>query len=538
MTETFARVELFIFLFAVVLALTAVAKRLQVPYPILLVLGGLAVAFIPGMPSVQLDPELVFVVFLPPILWSAAYFTSLRDFKRYSSSIAWLAVGLVILTTLVVGWVAHAVIPGISWAAAFCLGAIVSPPDAVAATAVLSRVGVPRQIITILEGESLVNDASALVLYRAAVMAMVSGAFSLGSTVGLFFVVASLGIVVGLAVGWLTQWAVRHMPEGYGQIALTLLGPYVAWVAAERIHVSSVLACVAGGLFVRQRFSTDVAPVVRIQSRSVWELLIFLLNGMIFILIGLQLGPLRAQLAAGHLGEVLWWGAVITVTAILVRLFWMPIGARLARLSSRVRARNPLPPFRGIFMAGWTAMRGVVSLATALALPLTTAAGDPLPYRSEIILITFIVILGTLVIQGLTLAPLARALGLSGEDTVMEQELRLAREATARAALARIDLLAREDWVAPSMADSARAFYQRRLRRFEPEAELDPTCTTDFVDLQRQLRLEAITAERRALLQLRNKGEIGDDVAHEVERELDVESLRQGIGDMVSSPAT
>lgn len=538
MTEVFARAELFIFLFAVVLALTAIAKRLQVPYPILLVLGGLGIAFVPGMPAVQLDPELVFVLFLPPILWSAAYFTSLRDFKRYSHSIAWLAVGLVVLTTLVVGWVAHAVIPGISWAAAFCLGAIVSPPDAVAATAVLSRIGVPRQLIAILEGESLVNDASALVLYRAAVMAMVSGTFSLGSTVGLFFVVGILGIAVGLAVGWLTQWAVRHMPEGYGQIALGLLGPYLAWVTAEQLHVSAVLACVAGGLYVRPRFSIDVAPVVRIQARSVWELLLFLLNGMIFILIGLQLGPLRAQLAPGRLGQVLWWGAAVTLTAIIVRMAWMPIGARLARIAPSVRARNPMPPLRAILMSGWTAMRGVVSLATALALPLTTASGEPLPYRSEIILITFIVILGTLVIQGLTLAPLAKVLGLSGVDSTAEQELRLAREATARAALARIETLSGEDWVAPSMAESARAYYQRKLRRFEPEAALDPTCTTDFVDFQRQLRLEAITAERRELLRLRNKGEIGEDVANEVERDLDVESLRQGIGDMISSPAT
>lgn len=294
MTETFARVELFVLLLAAMLGLTALARRLLVPYPILLVLGGLALAFVPGMPDVSLQPDLIFVVFLPPILWAAAYFTSLRDFRRNLRSITGLAVGLVLLTTLVVGWVAHAIIPGISWAAALCLGAIVSPPDAVAATAVMSRIGVPRQIITVLEGESLVNDASALVLYRAAVLAMVSGTFSLAATAGAFVLVATAGMLIGLAVGWVTRWAVRHMPEGYGQIALTLLGPYVAWIAAERVHASAVLACVAGGLYVRQHFSAEVAPVVRLQSRSVWELLIFLLNGVIFILIGLQ----RARCAA------------------------------------------------------------------------------------------------------------------------------------------------------------------------------------------------------------------------------------------------
>jgi CPA1 family monovalent cation:H+ antiporter len=537
MSETFARVELFLFLITAMLALTVLARKLVIPYPILLVLGGLALAFAPGMPEISLDPDLVFVVFLPPILWAAAYFTSFRDFKRYLRSISLLAVGLVVVTTAVVALVAHAIMPGISWAAAFCLGAIVSPPDAVAATAVLSRVGVPRQIITVLEGESLVNDASALVLYRAAVAAMVSGSFSLGATVGRFFIVAVIGVVAGLAVGWAVRWAVRHTPDGFAQVALTLLGPYLAWIGAERLHASPVLACVAGGLYVRQHFSAEVAPLVRIQARSVWDLLIFLLNGVIFILIGLELGPLRRGLAPGDLGQVLWWGAVITVTAVVVRLVWMPVGARLARIGPSYRARNPLPPARALFMSGWTAMRGIVSLATALALPLTTASGDPMPYRSEIILITFVVILGTLVVQGLTLAPLARLLGLTDDDTALEQERRVAREQAARAALQRLEVLAREDWAPPSAVASSRAHYERRLRRFEPEAALDPSCTEDFAETQRRLRAEALAAERHALIQLRNRGEISDDVLHEVERELDVEALRLGVGHVVSSPA-
>lgn len=537
MSTTFEHVELFIVLITAMLALTVLARRLVVPYPILLVLGGLALAFAPGMPPLALDPDLVFVVFLPPILWAAAYFTSFRDFKRYLRSISLLAVGLVVVTTAVVAWVAHAIIPGIGWAAAFCLGAIVSPPDAVAATAVLSRIGVPRQIITILEGESLVNDATALVLYRTAVAAMVSGSFSLGATVGGFFAVAAIGVVVGLAVGWLIRWAVRHTPDGFAQVAITLLGPYVAWVAAERLHASAVLACVAGGLYVRQHFSADVSPLVRIQARSVWDLLIFLLNGVIFILIGLQLGPLRRELGPGSLGQVLWWGTLITLTAIVVRLVWMPAGARLARIGRAYRERNPMPPWRAMVMSGWTAMRGVVSLATALALPLTTASGERLPYRSEIILITFVVILGTLVVQGLTLAPLARALGLSGDDSALEEERRLARERSARAALDRLEVLAREDWVPPSAVAASRAHYERRLRRFVPEADLDPSCTQDFADTQRRLRAATIDAERRELIRLRNLGEIGDEVLHEVERELDVEALRQGIGHVVSSPA-
>lgn len=538
MTETFARVELFVLLLAAMLGLTALARRLLVPYPILLVLGGLALAFVPGMPDVSLQPDLIFVVFLPPILWAAAYFTSLRDFRRNLRSITGLAVGLVLLTTLVVGWVAHAIIPGISWAAALCLGAIVSPPDAVAATAVMSRIGVPRQIITVLEGESLVNDASALVLYRAAVLAMVSGTFSLAATAGAFVLVATAGMLIGLAVGWVTRWAVRHMPEGYGQIALTLLGPYVAWIAAERVHASAVLACVAGGLYVRQHFSAEVAPVVRLQSRSVWELLIFLLNGVIFILIGLQLGPLRRSLPEGSAGAVVTWGALITLTAIVVRLLWMPIGARLVRIDRRYRQVNPLPPPRAIFLVGWTGMRGVVSLATALALPLTLASGEAMPFRAEIILVTFIVILGTLVVQGLTVAPLARRLGFTADDESFEQEQREAREKAAQAAIVRVDQVAQEDWVPPSVARQVRAHYEHRLQRFHPDAALDPECSVEQAAAQRRLRHEALTAERRTLIALRNRGDISDEVLHHIERELDLEALRQGLGDIALTSAS
>ncbi len=538
MTDTFARAELFVVLLSAMLGLTALARRLLVPYPILLVLGGLALAFVPGIPEVALEPELVFVLFLPPILWGAAYFTSLRDFRRNLRAISGLAVGLVLITTLVIGWVAHAIIPGMSWAAAFCLGAIVSPPDAVAATAVMSRIGIPRRVITVIEGESLVNDASALVLYRAAVAALVSGTFSLGATAGNFVIVAGVGVVVGIAVGWLTRWAIRHMPEGYGQIALTLLAPYVAWIVAERLHGSAVLACVAGGLYVRRYFSAEVAPMVRLQARSVWELVIFLLNGVIFILIGLQLGPLRRSLTGGNVGRVLVWGVIVTLTAIAVRLLWMPIGSRLVRLDRQYREKNPLPPPRQIFMVGWTGMRGIVSLATALALPLMRDDGSPMPFRAEIIIITFVVILGTLVVQGLTLAPLARLLGLSGEDASFEQEQRVAREQAARAAIDRVDKVATEDWVPPSVASQVRAHYENRLQRFRPEAALDPACSAEQADAQRRLRHEAITAERRTLIALRNSGEISDDVLHHIERELDLEATRQGLGHLpLDAPA-
>jgi len=291
-----------------------------------------------------------------------------------------------------------------------------------------------------------------------------------------------------------------------------------------------VLACVAGGLYVRQHFSAEVAPMVRLQSRSVWELLIFLLNGVIFILIGLQLGPLRETLGAGSIGRVLRWGVIVTLAAILVRLLWMPIGARLVRIDRRYREKNPLPPGRYVFMVGWTGMRGIVSLATALALPLTLADGAPMPFRAEIILITFVVILGTLVVQGLTSAPLARLLGLSDEDDSFEREQRVAREQAAQAAIARVDEVAQQDWVPPSIASQVRLHYEHRLQRFHPDAALDPECSVEQANAQRRLRHEALTAERRTLIALRNSGEISDDVMHHIERELDIEAMRQGLG--------
>lgn len=529
--------ELVLLLLALMLALTGVARKVLIPYPILLVLGGLSLAFVPGLPPIRLNPDVVFLIFLPPILWAAAYFTNVREFKRNLRSIGLLAFGLVIATTLAVGYVAHLIIPGISWPAAFALGAIISPPDAVAATAVLRRVGVSRQLLAILEGESLVNDATALVLYRAAVAAMVTGTFSVWGTAGNFVLVAIGGTVAGLAVAWLTRYAVRLMPEIYGKIAVTLLAPYVAWVVAEQMHVSGVLACVAGGVYLRQHFSADVSPMVRLEARSVWELVLFALNGVIFILIGLQLAPLRDQAVQGELGEIITWGLLITLTAIAARFIWVPLGTYVPRLIKSALGRpEHYPPVGGVFLAQWTAMRGIVTLAAALALPFTRADGTPLPYRSEIILVSFVVIVATLLLQGLTLAPLARWVGASGAEEELEREAAAARARSAEAALRHLDRLATDPGWPPTVLDSVRGHYQRRLRRFGPEAPLDPTCGVEHSERLRQLRAETHHAERRAVVGLRDRGEIGDDVLLDVERELDVEAMRNGIGDLVFAP--
>src|SRR5687768_7910813 len=290
---------------AVVVAVTAIARRLPVPPPILQVLAGFLVGLVPGVAMPELRPDLVFFVFLPPVLWAAAFFTSVRDFNANIRPIGLLAIGLVIATSAAVAVAARMIFPDMPWAVAVAVGAMVSPPDAVAAAAIVSRLPVPRRVVVILEGESLVNDASALVLYRTAVAAAVTGAFSWGESIVRFFIDAGLGTLIGIAVGWLIIRAVRSTHDPLAETLVTLVAPYVAWVAAETVHVSAVLACVAGGLYVRQHLSTAVAPVSRVQGRAVWDLAVFLLNALIFMVMGAQFAGLLREVAPGTLMAVL-----------------------------------------------------------------------------------------------------------------------------------------------------------------------------------------------------------------------------------------
>jgi Na+/H+ antiporter len=528
--EGLHQLEVVILLLGVVLALTTLAQKIVLPYPILLVIGGLVLALIPGLPTVTLSPDLVFLVFLPPILWAAAYFTSWREFRQNLRPISLLAVGLVLATTAAVAVAARWLLPGMGWAEAIALGAIVSPPDAVSATAIGKRLLIPRRVVTILEGESLVNDATALVLYRAAVAAAVGSGFDVGQALGQFVFSAVAGVAIGVLVGMVVRWALSATADSFTEIAITLLAPYVAWVLGELVHASAVLACVAGGLHVRQHFSAAVSPVTRLQARAVWELLLFVLNGFIFILIGLQLRALREAVPSGQFGPVLLAGALVSLTVIAVRLGWVPLAAVLPRaLSASIRTRDPLPPWPNIFLIAWTGMRGIVTLAAALALPVVTAAGAPFPFRAEFILISFAVILATLVLQGLSLAPLIRALRLQ-EDHVLEREEHLAREHAATVGLARLDALASEGWSTAEPIERLRIHYARRMERLAKGLTADVKHAQDDGEVFRRLRYETVTAERLALIALRNDGTISDEVLHRLEYELDVEALRLGFG--------
>jgi CPA1 family monovalent cation:H+ antiporter len=524
--------EIVVVLLMAVLVLTTLAQNLLLPYPILLVLGGIALSAVPKMPVLRLDPDLVFLVFLPPILWSAAYFTSLRDFRANLRSITFLAVGLVAATTAAVAAVARWMIPGMGWPEALALGAIVSPPDAVAATAIGRRLNIPHRVIVILEGESLVNDATALVLYRAAVAAAVTGAFSFADGVVLFVLASVGGVAVGLAVSELARRALALTEDSFTEVLVTLLAPYASWILAERLHVSAVLACVAGGLYLRQHLSEAVTPVTRLQARAVWDVFVFLLNGFIFILIGLQLATLRPTVGPGELKPLLVQAAVISAVAIGVRLIWVPIAIGLPPLLSvALRRRESMPEWPPVFLMGWIGMRGIVSLAAALALPFATARGAPFPFREDIILLTFAVIIATLVLQGLTLAPLLRRLGLRDDYSLADEELR-ARDAAVGAALDRLEELAGESWARPAHLEQLRALYAQRRARASAIGSGDGAATAEDAGAFRRLRHEALTAERRRVIGLRDRGEISDEVLHRLEHELDVEALQIGTGEL------
>ena len=526
MTDTSQTVLLALGLGSLVMVVTALARRLPVPTPILQVGAGLLVGLIQGAAVPDLEPDLVFFVFLPPVLWSAAYFTSLREFKANIRPIGLLAIGLVIATTGAVAVVTHALLPGLPWAVAVAIGAIVSPPDAVAAGAIIKRLPVPRRVMVILEGESLVNDASALVLYRTAVLAAVTGHFSLGETVVRFFIDAAVGVLVGFMIAWLIVAIARRVNDPVALGLVTLLAPWSAWIAAELLHVSAVLACVAGGLYLRQHFSTVVSPLTRTNTGAVWDVLIFVVSGLIFVLLGIQFGDLVESTPLPTLVRAGWHALAVSLIVILVRLIWVPVATYLPRwASARLRQRDPAPNPKGVGLVAWTSMRGIVSLATALALPTALADGTRFPYRPEILIITLGVILVTLVIQGLTLAPLIRKLHFS-HDPAPDIEQQHARREALRNGLERLEDLANEPWVPGEEVALLRGEYRRRS-----EADRGGTPGQGRSDASNRLRAELLRAERRAVVRLRDEGAISDQVLYELERELDVEAIRLGVGE-------
>jgi monovalent cation/hydrogen antiporter len=521
-----ATISLLFGLLVAIVVLATLATRLRLPYPILLVIGGLLLGFIPGLPSIALDPELVLVLFLPPLIYSSAWLTSWRAFGANLRPILQLSLGLVLVTTLVIAVVVHFIV-GLPWPVAFVLGAVVSPTDAVAASATAKQLGLPRRIVTIIEGESMVNDATGLVIYRFAVAAVVTGSFSLWQA-GLQFVIVSLGgLVIGLVIAWPVAWLHRHLDDAPIEITITLLTPYAAYLLADALQVSGVLAVLSAGLYLSRQSSRFFSSNTRLQANAVWNVLVFLLNGLLFLLIGLQLRSILAAIAGHSLLTLIWQALLIGLAVIAVRLAWVFPAASVPRLfSARLRARDPYPGWRQVAIVAWIGMRGGLSLAAALALPLSLTGGVLFPQRDLIIFFTFGVILVTLVGQGLSLGSIIRLLGLK-QDGSLEREHAKAHLVAARAALSRLDELASEAWVPQEALAQLRAHYAHKLETLN-EA-MDGTGDERFdghAPVQQRLRQEVLAAERAAVIGLRDRGRIDDETLRLVERELDLEEQR------------
>jgi CPA1 family monovalent cation:H+ antiporter len=514
--------EVVLFLLLLAVALGWVARRFNFPYPIALVIGGAALGFLPELPQFPFDPQFILVLVLPPILYQAALLTSWRDFRANIRPIGLLAVGLVIATTLAVGAALKFVVPDIPWAAAFVLGAIVSPPDAVAATAILTRLNVPRRVVTILEGESLVNDASGLVLYKFAVAAVMTGAFSLREASFEFVGVAIGGVIIGILLGRIFISIHRYLGDVFIEVLMTLAVPYITYILAESLYVSGVLAVVTAGL-VRGRYAPEIVSAeMRIIARSVWNLLVFLLTSLVFILIGLQLSGILGRLTGYSAGDLMLYATLVSVVAIAVRFAWIYPATYLPRMvSARLRERDPAPTEQELFIMSWCGMRGIVSLAAALALPLALEGGAPFPGRDLIIFLTFVVIAVTLVVQGLTLGPLIRVLRV-GTDWSEHEEEQHARFALGKAAIAAITELAEQEGIAPELAERIRAEFAEKVRIAPPGGHV----LTGGADIAKRLRSAAIRAERQELIRIWRESKISDDVLHHLEEDLDYQESR------------
>ncbi len=514
--------ELVLLLLAVVAVTTAASRKLALAAPILLVIVGLGLAILPIFPDVEPPPEIVLVVFLPPLLFEAAWRTPLRDLKQNRRPILLLSVGLVIFTTIVVGIVISGT-GALTLPAAMALGAIVSPPDALAATTVLKRLAVPRRVLTILEGESLVNDATALVLYGTAVAVTMTGVFVLGDVVGRLVVVfagsIALGIIVALPVSWL--WARLFDPPV--EIALSLLIPYVVYLPAEQLHLSGVIAVVTAGLILGRRSSRILASDARLLGTAVWEIVAFLLNGFAFLLIGLSLPTVLRGLAGRPIEELVGLAILISVTVIAARFVWVFPATYLPRILVRsIREHDPSPPWSAVFVISWAGMRGAVSLAASLALPLD------FPDRDLVVFLAFVVILVTLVGQGLTLPAIVRRLGLRTDGSADREET-IARQEATDAALRELDVLTGEWPDHRPLIDQVAEEYRHRASHRSGEGN-GVAVGEDEADHERREHLailgRVIDAQREAVIGLRDQAVISDQVLRRIERELDLEELR------------
>lgn len=518
----------------ILIVLSAFTDKIKLPYPILMVFIGLIIGFAPFLPNLTLNPEIVFLVFLPPLLYDAAFKTSWLDFKKEIRAISTLAITLVFFTTVIVAIAAHYLIPGFSWPVSFLLGAIISPPDAVAATSIIKGLGLNKKVITIIEGESLLNDASALIAYRYALAATMSGSFVLWKAGLQFIVVALGGVAVGFAIGYLLVFAHKKIKDNaIVETSLSLLTPFLAYLAAEKIHVSGILAVVTSGIMIGWNSREIFSFQTRLQTTVVWNTLIFLLNGIVFILIGLQLPEMVQGLKTSTLIQLIGDGLIISVVTIIIRIVWVFAGAYHQRLrfTKKTKPEDDEPiDWKNILVVAWTGTRGVVSLATALALPLALDNGEDFPKRHSILLLAFSVIMVTLVVQGLTLPLLIRWLKIKSETPLLQKELIDLNTVLSESSLHFLNNNFPHE-INEEILDRIKKQYEysykmlinkkgNSLQQQQSESQLNSV--NQFL----QAQIEIVKFQRELLIKFHNEGSFSEEAITQTERDLDIEELR------------
>jgi monovalent cation/hydrogen antiporter len=510
-----------------IVMLTALAGRLRISYPILLVVGGLALGFVPGLPSIQLMPELVLLVFLPPLLYVESFSSSYRELVANLGPIVLLAVGLVVVTMFTVGMVAHLLIPGLALSAALVLGAVVGPTDEVAVAPLIERIGLPHRLIVVLEAESLLNDGISLVLFNVAVAAVVAGSFSfVGASIELLTSAAG-GVLVGLIAGWLIV-QFRRMVPGPAPLVTTisLVSGYAAYLPAQALHVSGVLAVVAFGLYVAMELPRFTPAEVRLQTEETWSVVTFLLNGVLFILVGLQLHAILAKLSSTTPLTLLLYGVIVSAIVMAARVAWVFAATYVPWMASAALHGSKAPPdWKPLAVVSSVGIRGAISLAAALAVPLTTASGAPFPGRDLIIYLTFAVIFATLILQGSTLPALVRALGLRDAASPRQQELQVRLELT-RAALDKLTQLARDGALPADVLDEVRSQLEKQFRRYTTTSSMGLQAKKELVTRKKQLMRDILNEQRETLLAMRGDGRVSEDLGRRIQRDLDLQEVR------------
>ncbi len=507
--------------------IAAAARRTPVPAPLLLVAAGLVISYVPGVPEYTLDPHVVLPLILPPLLYTAATDSSYLDLRAQLRPVALLSVGYVLFATFAVGWAAYLIVPDLPLTAALVLGAVVAPPDAVAATAVARRVGLPSRITTILQGESLVNDATAITAYRVALAAAVGEGATWAGGIGEFLLAAVGGVGFGLVLMVPLHWLRTHLKEALLQNTLSLLIPFVAYAAAEQVHASGVLAVVTVALYLGHR-AWQVDFATRLQEEAVWKMVAFVLESAVFALIGLQLPVVLKGLGEYEGVRAAWYAVLLFLVVVVSRFVWVyPATFLPRRLSARIREREPNPTWKGPFVIAWAGMRGVVSLAIAFSIPMTMHGGEPFPERNLVLFLTFTTVIGTLVLQGLTLPTLVRLLKLPGRDTQAETLAEANAQAQAsRAAERRLEeLLSDERNALPApLAERLRSVLERRRNAvWERLGQVNPLTGETADDTYRRLSREMISAERAIFVRLRDARHIDDEMLRTLLRRLDLE---------------